>query len=142
MTTLTSIHHINFIVRDLHASVADYQRLLGLGEFVHEELAGRGVSTARILLGGVWLVLVCPHNDDSVPGRYLKENGEGFFLLSFAVDDLTTALADMANRDTVANTDRARRGLANWLVADLDTAARLGANFHLTESSAKVASQD
>ncbi|MFK8021822.1 MAG: VOC family protein [Pseudomonadales bacterium] len=135
MTTLTTIHHINFIVKDLNASVADYRRVLGLGEFLHEELIERGVSTARILLGGVWLVLVSPHSAHSIPGRYLKENGEGFFLLSFGVNDLKDALAEMATRGTVSNTNIARRGLSDWLVADLNTSASLGAYFHLTENA-------
>ncbi|MEM8501003.1 MAG: VOC family protein [Pseudomonadota bacterium] len=137
MATLTSIHHINFIVNDLQKSVADYQRELGLGDFEFEELTNRGVNTARILIGSVWLVLVCPLRRDSVPGQYLQKHGEGFFLLSFGVDDLHIALAEFEQRGMLSDSGTVRSGLANWKVADLDTLNTLGAIFHLTEEQDK-----
>lgn len=136
MTQLTSIHHINFVVKDLQASVRSYEKTLGLTGFEYSELPERGVSTARLSLGGVWLVLVSPHNEDSVPGRHLKKHGEGFFLLSFGVNDLEKALAEFAERGTIVSTDIVRQGLLDWRVADLDTGAALGEMFHLTEIAA------
>lgn len=133
MATPTSVHHINFIVNDLQKSIADYQRVLGLGDFEYEELTERGVTTARILLGTVWLVLVCPLRRDSLPGQYLKKHGEGFFLLSFGVDDLELALAEFEKRSMLSGAGVVRNGVANWKVADLNTLDTLGAMFHLTE---------
>ena len=111
-----------------------YKNILGLGDFEFAELPERGVSTARVQLGGVWLVLVSPHSEDSVPGRHLKKHGEGFFLLSFGVDDLAASLADFAQRGVISDPDIIRRGLLDWQVADLETAATLGEMFHLTEN--------
>ncbi len=48
-------------------------------------------------------MLVAPFDEDSVPGRYLAEHGEGFFLLSVGTD------RDYDWRD----------GILNWRVADL-----------------------
>ena len=82
------VHHITFLVRDLEAAVPRWESLLGVGIATREMLPERGVSTARFLLGDTWLVLVQPIRADSLPGRHLAEHGEGFFLLSLAVDTL------------------------------------------------------
>ncbi len=137
MAQITSIHHINFVVKDLRASVLAYKKNLGLDGFEFAELPERGVSTARVRLGGVWLVLVAPHDENSVPGRHLMEHGEGFFLLSFGVDDLEKSLAEFAERGVIPDANIIRRGILDWRVADLDTTAALGEMFHLTETSAE-----
>jgi len=98
MTVLNSVHHINFIVADLDVAVQAYQSKLGLGSFEYEELPDRGVSTARILIGGVWIILVSPRSKDSLAARYLEAHGEGFFLMSFGVDNLQQAMAELARR--------------------------------------------
>lgn len=133
MTIPQRINHINFIVSDLERSVSEYRRLLDLPAFEFDDLPGRQVRTARVDIGGVWIVLVCPQSADSAPGKFLAENGEGFFLLSFGVDDLDAALAEYERRGTVENGAMPRNGLMNWRVADLDTKDRLGALFHITE---------
>ena len=132
MTVLNSVHHINFIVADLERAVHAYQSVLGLGPFEYQELPERGVVTARVRVGGVWIVLVSPQSEDCVAGRYLEANGEGFFLMSFGVDDLDRAMADLAMRGAMPEDGRERTGILDWQVADLDTEDSLGVRFHLT----------
>ena len=134
MGPLKSVHHINFIVADLDDAVQAYQNTLGIGPFEYEELLERGVSTARVRVGEVWIVLVSPQSQDSVAGRYLKDHGEGFFLLSFSVDDLDRAVAEFAQRGATPSNSRVRSGILGWRVADLETEDRLGARFHLTQA--------
>lgn len=133
MTVLNSVHHINFIVTDLDAAVQAYQDNLGLGPFEYEELPGRGVSTARVRVGEVWIILVSPKSEDSVAGRYLKAHGEGFFLMSFGVDNLEQAMAELAQRGATPTDRTARPGILDWRVADLETEDSLGVKFHLTQ---------
>ena len=135
MTQPTSIHHINFIVENLEESISQYQTLLGLGSFEIEDLSARGARTARLNLNGVWLVLVSPTRPDSVPGRFLQTHGEGFFLLSFGVNDLDSALKYYEASGIIAPSSAVRKGLMDWRVIDLNTQDALGAMFHLTESS-------
>lgn len=134
MTVLKSVHHINFIVADLDAAVQAYQSTLGLGPFEYEELPERGVLTARIQIGEVWIVLVSPRSKDSIAGRYLVDNGEGFFLMSFGVDNLDLAMAELADRGALPKGRTARSGIFDWQVIDLDTEHKLGARFHLTQA--------
>ncbi len=134
MTVLKSVHHINFIVADLDVAVQAYQNMLGLGPFEYEELPERCVSTARIRIGGVWIVLVSPRSKDSHAAHYLEAHGEGFFLMSFGVDNLEQAMAELAQRGALPADRTARPGIVDWQVADLETERSLGVKFHLTQA--------
>ena len=134
MTVLNSIHHINFIVADLDVAVQAYQSMLGLGPFEFEELPERGVSTARIRIGGVWIVLVSPRSTDSDAAHYLEAHGEGFFLMSFGVDNLQQAMAELAQRGALPAGRTARPGILDWQVADLETERSLCVRFQLTQA--------
>jgi methylmalonyl-CoA/ethylmalonyl-CoA epimerase len=111
----SSVHHINFVVRDLDVACARFERDLGLEPFEAVDHAPRGASVARSRVGDTWLVLVAPYDPESVPGRFLEEHGEGFFLLSLAVDEL---------EDT-------RAGILDWQVKDMGEIH--GALFQLTK---------
>ena len=121
---VNGIHHINFIVRDLDAGVARFERLLGRTVDRRDTLDARGVLTARFRLGEVWLVIVQPTREGTEPARFLATHGEGFFLLSFAVDSL----------DDVEGIGPVRRGLDDWQVADFDPADTYGVLCQVTQT--------
>ena len=132
---ITHIHHINFIVKDLDSATTQYRKRLNLGEFTYDELAQRAVKTARIKLGDTWLVLVQPLDQDSVPAKFLKENGEGFFLISLGTDDLAKQLELYEESAQKPSNFAKRQGLENWSIADLPDTDFFGAQFQLTEDS-------
>ena len=132
---VVNIHHLNFIVRDLDAAVPVWERLLGRPVDRRDELPERGVRGARFRLGESWLVLVQPTRADSVPGRYLAEHGEGFFLLSLGVPALD---ADLARLGEDAFAGPPRRGADNWLVRDLDPALTGGVQLQFKEEQAEA----
>lgn len=132
MNVLKNIHHLNFVVTDLDEAATAYQRMLGVGPFKRDDLPDRGVSTARVKIGDTWIVLVSPQRDDCDVARYLETHGEGFFLMSFGVDDLDQAISKLAERGTVAGDTRT--GLCDWRIVDLKTEAELGVRFHLTQT--------
>ncbi len=115
----TRFHHINFVVRDLDEATARFENILGVGPFSIVDHAERGARVARIQIGDSWLVLVCPYDADSVPGRHLAEHGEGFFLLSLGIADLDKHLEELADGgiDTIDVTPR--NGILDWRVADI-----------------------
>ena len=129
---ITHIHHINFIVQDLESAISQFERLLGMQGFIKDSLEKRAVATARIKLGDTWLVLVQPVDDESVPAKFLQENGEGFFLISLGTDDLERQLKRMEEQNISPNSET-RRGLENWLVADLPINQFFGEQFQLCE---------
>ena len=102
----TRIHHLNFVVRDLDAACRQFESLLGVGPFETLEHPERGSHIAHCAVGESRLVLVCPYDPESVPGRHLAEHGEGFFLLSVGTNEMP---ADTA----------VRGGILDWRVADV-----------------------
>ncbi len=130
---LKRVHHINFLVADLDKSIERYKELFELESVEIEMLPERGVATARFGLDGVWIVLVQPVDDASEPARILREQGEGVFLISFAVDDLEDARGKLVARGAISRSAMARDGLLNWRVIDLNPEAVFGAPVQLTE---------
>lgn len=127
----TRVHHINFIVRDLDAAIAQYERTLNLVPFVVVDHLVRGARVARSKVGECWIVLVCPYDAESVPGRYLAEHGEGFFLLSLGVEDLAGTIEQLAEAGVECADVAARAGILDWHVADIGRVH--GALMQLTE---------
>ena len=116
-SSIHSVHHINFLVRDLDEAVAKYERILNKPVDSRDVLADRGVDIARFKLGSTWLMLVKPTRPGTAPARHLEQHGEGFFLLSLAVD----SLAEQARRlGDDAFSGPPRCGLDGWEVRDLD----------------------
>lgn len=130
---INGVHHINLVVRDLEQSV---QAICGIDNeltAIYDPLPGRGVLTARVKLGDTWLVLLQPTNTDHAPGQFLRDKGEGVFLLSLATSDLE----DHARRNnglTMAQSGL-RQGLDNWHVWDIDSQPDLGVQLQLCEES-------
>lgn len=133
MSGPTRVHHINFLFEDLDAAVARFEVLFGTGSFRYENLESRGVRTARAKVGETWFVLVSPTGADSVPARHLETHGEGFFLISFGVDDLERAIDELAKSDEPLSVGAIRAGLDRWRIADLAAGDTLGVQVQLAE---------
>lgn len=127
----TRVHHINFIVNDLDAATARFEKTLNLEPFDVVDHPIRGARAARAKIGESWLVLVCPYDAESVPGRYLAEHGEGFFLLSLGVEGLAQTIARLEDDGIECIDSAARAGILDWQVADIGPLH--GALMQLTE---------
>lgn len=130
---LTGVHHINFLVADLDAAIERYKDLFGLDSIEIESLPERGVLTGRFELAGVWIVLVQPVDAESEPARALRQQGEGIFLVSFAVDYLDGAKEELVAKGVINSSAMARDGLLNWRVIDLNPESVFGAAIQLAE---------
>ena len=108
---LKRIHHIDFVVHNLEKSVKQYEQLFGIKFDIFEDHPKRPVRTARLKIGDVWLVLVQPVDMDCVPGKILEEKGEGFFLISYEVDDLSSAIDTIGSKEGQLRDKQARQGI-------------------------------
>ncbi len=130
----SGVHHINYVVKDLTASVAYFAKVLSQ-EPTYEDLPLREVKTARFLLGQTYLVLVCPSNPDSEVGKILAQRGEGLFLLSLTTDDLAQTEKALADNGVHITPAGARKGLSSWQVADLEAPNGLGPILQICEDN-------
>ena len=133
---MPTVHHLTFLVRNLSDSVERYSQLLGEPPVAEEELESRGVLTARFALGPIWLILVEPTTDDSVPARHLRRHGEGFFMLSLNSPSLEQSESELASRGMALDWSTLRRGLSDWRVVDLKDWEAFGAVIQFAESGA------
>ena len=132
---IRGIHHINFLVRDLESAIDRYRSFLQCEQVIREDLPQRGVLTARFKIGETWIVLVQPLDPGKLPGRYLEEHGEGFFLISYKVDELAAASENAREAGVEVLNDTQRQGLADWRVVDLSADDLFSVNTQLVESA-------
>ena len=133
---LKKVHHINFLVSDLEQASSRYRSIFGVEPGKIEFLPERGVKVARFRLDNVWIILVQPTDPDGMPARHLASEGEGFFLMSFQVDDIESAAALVKKQGCGVLDETPRHGLDDWKVVDIDPRDTFGARFQLLESSA------
>lgn len=113
MSLVSSVHHVNYLVRDLEKSAERFAAQLGVVFGATEALPARGVLTRRVRLANCWFVLVQPTDSASAIGQRLANQGEGVFLVSFTTSSLDQARAQGAELGAE------RVGLDGWRVADL-----------------------
>ncbi len=92
------IDHIVVRVRDLDASMKDYQDKLRLSvREGPEELPELGMRRAILSVGGDgnFIELAEPLGDDSAIGKSLDKQGEGLHLVALAVEDVAAAAEEM-----------------------------------------------
>lgn len=116
---LKSVHHINFVVRDLDDAVRRYENLFQVKVTSYDTHPHRPVKTARFRVGETWIVFVQPLDKESAPARHLEEHGEGFFLISYEVENLDKAIADVKASGGLMLNEKPRKGIVNWQVAEL-----------------------
>ena len=132
---LTRVHHINFLVKNLELAVTRYQDILGIALNQRDELPDRGVKTARARLGETWIVLVQPTDSQGVPAKHLEQHGEGFFLISYQVEDVLAAATKVTAAGVVPVNSEPRQGLDDWQVLDLPADDLFGVSTQLVQSA-------
>jgi methylmalonyl-CoA/ethylmalonyl-CoA epimerase len=107
---LEAIDHLCFAVRDLDRARKAYEEDLGLeldGLYVSET---ERIRVARYYVGEVALELIEPTSPDSEVARFLDKRGEGFYLISYRVEDVDEALSELRSKD-IKTIDRVPRRL-------------------------------
>jgi methylmalonyl-CoA/ethylmalonyl-CoA epimerase len=89
------IDHLGIAVRSIEEALPIY-RALGLSESHREKVTSQGVVTAFLSVGESAIELLEPVSPESSVGRFLEKRGPGIHHVCFAVDDLETALEELA----------------------------------------------
>ncbi|MEY4248605.1 MAG: hypothetical protein RJA87_238 [Pseudomonadota bacterium] len=95
---MTEIDHIVLLVRDIDEAIETWERLgFKLSYRVHLDDVGLA-QAFFILADGTFIELIAPTAPDNIYAEMLREKGEGLRLLSFRVDDLDEAVADLLQK--------------------------------------------
>lgn len=99
--SMTAIDHIVLLVRDIDEAIETWERLgFKLSYRVHLDDVGLA-QAFFILVDGTFIELIAPTVQDNIYAEILREKGEGLRLLSFRVDDLDVAVAELLEKGVV-----------------------------------------
>jgi len=89
------IDHICFAVKDLDQAMKVYKETLGLTPDLTYVSESEKIKVARYILGETALELMESTSPDGEVAKFIKKRGEGFFLISYKVDDVEKGLEEL-----------------------------------------------
>jgi methylmalonyl-CoA/ethylmalonyl-CoA epimerase len=128
------IDHIGIAVRDLDASCATYEQTLGATVSGRETVVEQGVEVAFLALpGDTRIELIAPLDGSGSIARFLDSRGEGMHHICVRVDDIASALEDLAAADVRLVDREPRQGAEGSLIAFVHPAALGGVLLELKQ---------
>ena len=102
------VDHVVIAVSDLEASAALYQEKFELKSDEITETPALGIRSIKLDVNNAYVELAQPTDETGPVGRFLKERGEGLYLIALQVDDLKgTAKALRENGATIIGDESA-----------------------------------
>jgi hypothetical protein len=123
------IPSVSLAVKDLDSATAGYERLLGKQPDVVEDVPALPARRARFQLSGFHIDLLQPAGGEGGLAGFLRERGDGLFLVSLAVRNLEESVRFLRGRGTAVGDPTPRRRAPL-----LDPSQTLGARFQLVEA--------
>lgn len=116
---MDKIEHIGIAVKDLEASNALFEKLLGVPHYKIEEVASEGVRTSFFKSGPNKIELLEATKPDSPIAKYLEKKGEGIHHVAFAVADIVSEIQRLKGEGFLVLNETPKKGADNKLVAFL-----------------------
>ena len=110
MPVATKIDHIAIAVKDLDAAVQRFTANFGFPVTSLGEVPPLNIRRAFLTIGDASLELFQPTSESNPAATFLAERGEGMYILSLAVDDLTAAADALAARGVKVNVQTVPNG--------------------------------
>jgi methylmalonyl-CoA epimerase len=112
-----SVHHVAFAVEDLDEAVETYRSLFGAEVELRGRLEDQGVEAVYLRLGSGRVELMSALGEDTPVGRFLARRGPGMHHVGFGVDDVASAVDDLAAKGVDVIDLEPRVGLGGHLVS-------------------------
>jgi methylmalonyl-CoA/ethylmalonyl-CoA epimerase len=111
------IHHVGLAVVDLDEAVRTYERFFG-GRLEHRSLVeDQGVEAASIRVGESRVELLAALSADTPVGKFLAKRGPGMHHVAYEVDDVRSAIAQLAEAGAELIDAEPREGMFGLEVA-------------------------
>jgi methylmalonyl-CoA/ethylmalonyl-CoA epimerase len=111
------LDHVGIAVSDLEAALRFYRDALGLEVEGAEDVGSQHVRAHFLPAGAPKLELLEATDQASTIARYLEKRGPGLHHITFRVDDLAAALAELTARGVRLIDEAPRPGAEGALVA-------------------------
>lgn len=118
------IHHIAFVVEDIESSMTSFEENYGMelltrGEMTAQYQIPQEIDVALYQAGDNIVELIEPLGEEGWTYDVLQENGDGWFHIAFAVDDIREGMAELESRGIRVWDDEPSQGFA-WKVVTLE----------------------
>ena len=107
---ISHIEHIGIAVKNLDESIKLYEDILGLKCYGIEEVKDQKVRTAFFKIGQTKLELLEPTDIDSPVNKFIEKRGEGLHHIALNVNNVNSALNELANKGITLIDKKARDG--------------------------------
>ncbi len=92
---IEKIDHLCFAVKNLDEAVKIYEDTLGLRPDLYYVEESEKIRVARYNVGGVAIELMESTTPDGEVAKFIRRHGEGFYLISYKVDDVQKSLEEL-----------------------------------------------
>ena len=117
------IDHIGVAVEDLDASIALYEKTLGMKLVHRETVTEQGVEAVLLDVGENHVELLAPLAPDTPVGKFLAKKGPGLHHVAYQTDDIEAALQAVKDAGLRLIDEKPRVGIRNSRVAFLHPGA-------------------
>lgn len=116
---MDKIEHIGIAVKDMKASNALFEKLLGVPAYKTEEVPSEGVRTSFFKSGPNKIELLEATDENSAIARYIAKKGEGIHHIAFAVDNIASEIERLQDEGFTVLPGFPKKGADNKMVAFL-----------------------
>jgi methylmalonyl-CoA/ethylmalonyl-CoA epimerase len=128
-----TLDHVGIAIDDLSKALAFYRDALGLEVEGQEEVGSQRVRAHFVAAGSPKLELLEATAPDSPIAKYVAKRGPGLHHITFRVDDIRAALAELAARGVRLIDEAPRAGAEGALVAFIHPSSAHGVLVELKE---------
>lgn len=94
-----NLDHVAVAVSDLDAGIQTWQHAYGLPLDRTGEAAALGIKQAFLPIGSAFVELITPLSDEGPVATYLRDKGEGIYLVSLEVADLDALVGSLREKN-------------------------------------------
>ena len=116
---MQKIEHIGIAVKDLAASNALFEKMLGVPHYKTETVESEGVKTSFFQSGPNKIELLEATKPESAIAKFVEKKGEGIHHIAFAVEDLDSEMKRLQDEGFVILPGFPKNGADNKRVAFL-----------------------
>lgn len=114
---MKKIEHLGIAVKNLDASNALFEKLLGVAPYKQEEVATEGVLTSFFKNGPNKIELLAATEPNGPIAKFLEKRGEGIHHVAFEVDDIKAEMARLKAEGFMLLNEEPKKGADNKWVA-------------------------
>lgn len=131
---MKKVDHIGIAVKDIVASNALFEKLLGVSHYKIEEVESEGVLTSFFKSDNNKIELLAATKEDSVIAKFIDNKGEGIHHIAFEVDDIEEEIQRLKKEGFTVLNEVPKKGADNKLVVFLHPKSTNGVLIELCQN--------